>query len=178
MSLNLIFKIALLIVIYFSLSACAAISPEKCKTADWYNLGYSDGQNGAKRDRVNDYTQACAEVNIKVNIEKWQTGYEKGNQIYCTPENGYRIGRAGQTYNGVCLSQAFVKNYNKGKRQYDIAAEINELENRIYDLKEQYRTEPNEDIKREIRHDIRDLERRLDLLRVPQVLYEVMHNTN
>lgn len=163
-----------LIFVYLTLNGCAAISPEKCKTADWYNLGFSDGQSGLKRDRVNDYSQACAEVNINVNIQRWQAGYEKGNQMYCTPENGYRVGRAGQTYNGVCLSEGFVKNYNKGKRQYDIAAEISALENRIYRLKEQYRNEPNEDIKREIRHDIRDLERQIDRLRVPQVLYEVM----
>ena len=174
MTLSTLYKTASLAVIYLSLSACAAISPEKCKTADWYNLGYSDGQSGYKRSRVNDYRQTCAEVNVDVNTKKWQEGYEQGNKVYCTPENGYRIGRAGQTYNGVCLNESFVKNYNKGKRQYDIDEEIKKLEDRLYRLKEQYRNETNDDIKREIRHDIRDLEREIDRLRIPQVIYQVV----
>ena len=60
MTLQNVYKPASLALIYLLLSACAAISPEKCKTADWFNLGYSDGQSGYKRNRINEYRQTCA----------------------------------------------------------------------------------------------------------------------
>lgn len=174
MALSFKSQSALLVCLFILLQGCAAISPEQCQTADWYNLGYGDGQSGHKRDRVNDYRQECAKVNIQVDSMKWQKGYEQGITIYCAPENGYRIGRDGQSYQGVCINEAFVRNYNKGKRQYEIDQEIDQLEDQIRNLKDDLRKEINEDIKREIRRDIRDLEREIDRLRIPQIIYEVV----
>ncbi len=166
-------KLVLLVSITLLLQACASISPDECQTADWYNLGYGDGQSGYKRDRVNDYAQECSKVNIQVNIEQWQQGYEQGNQMYCAPENGYRLGRDGQSYHGVCFNQQFVQNYNAGKRQYEIDREIQDLKQQIANLKEKLHHEQNDDIKREIRHDIRYLKREIDRLRIPQIIYEI-----
>ena len=163
-----------LILLPIALAGCSSMSPERCQTADWYNQGFSDGQKGHQRDKVNDYRQDCAVANIQVNTTRWQEGYEKGNLAYCVPENGYRIGKNGQTYRGVCKNKAFLTQYNKGYRQYEIKQEILTLDRRIDCLMHALRYEKDEYKRREIHYQIRELQRDLDRLRYPRLFLDLV----
>lgn len=94
------------------LTQCSSLDLNQCQNSDWFSLGLQDGNNGAHASRINDYAEDCAEFGIRVNHSDWREGYLKGLQNYCQPENGYRVGLAGEGYAGVCSSNAFVEQYN------------------------------------------------------------------
>ncbi|MBC8798109.1 DUF2799 domain-containing protein [Shewanella algae] len=127
------------------LTQCSSLDLNQCQNSDWFSLGLQDGNNGAHASRINDYAEDCAEFGIRVNHSDWREGYLKGLQNYCQPENGYRVGLAGEGYAGVCSSNAFVEQYNAGYRQYQLNKRADEIHNRL----------------RQIDYEIRDLDQKL-----------------
>lgn len=120
------------------LSGCATMTPEECQVADWQAIGYNDGQNGYDSSRLNAYEKDCGEAGFSVDRKAWQHGQQLGLKLYCAPENGYRVGLAGETYHGVCASEQFVKQYNLGHQTYQrnerikkIDAELEELDRQL-----------------------------------------------
>lgn len=124
-------KILLLLVLVIS-SSCATLSEDECKSSDWYDLGLMNGKTG--RNLLSSHTKACSEYGIKPDISKYNKGMEQGLQSYCTPENGYREGVAGKSYQRVCpirLEVNFLKKYKLGKKIHDNLAELRRLEGDI-----------------------------------------------
>lgn len=117
-----------------SLTQCNSLSQQECTSSDWYHLGVNDGNRGASTQRVNQYQQACSDYQLKVDVAQWQQGYQQGLLRYCLPENGYRVGLAGERYYGVCDDALFVERYNQGKQQYDIKQRLDEINERIYSI--------------------------------------------
>lgn len=124
-------KILLLLLLIVSTS-CATLSEDECKSSDWHTLGLSNGKEG--RNLLSSHTKACAEYAIKPDISKYNKGLELGLQSYCTPENGYREGVAGKSYQRVCpirLEVDFLKKYKIGKKIYDHLSELRRLESDV-----------------------------------------------
>ena len=122
---------ALVLPVFFA--GCAAMSDTECRIGDWYGAGLKDGQAG-KTSQLAAYAEACQKVGVTTNLTQYNQGREQGLLSYCTPQNGYRVGRDGAGYAGVCspaLQAAFLPQYELGRQQFMLARDIAALENRL-----------------------------------------------
>lgn len=120
------------------LSACATLSEGECMTADWYQIGRLDGNEGYPRSRLFDHHEACAAYGIRPDNDAYYEGREAGLSNYCTPHNGFIEGRAGKQYRNVCSATTerdFLEEYRKGLALYNVNEEIEDVE-RAIDRKE------------------------------------------
>lgn len=125
-------KLALSITAVALLAGCSAMSVEECKTADWYMVGTIDGQNGVPASRVSDYVEDCTEeAGVRVDHAAWYAGYDLGLAYYCVADNGYRIGRSGLAYYGVCENPMFIEQYNQGQKEYGIEQRIMKIDQEL-----------------------------------------------
>ncbi|MDE0095331.1 MAG: DUF2799 domain-containing protein [Gammaproteobacteria bacterium] len=106
-----------------AISGCVAMSEEECRSADWRTVGYEDGARGIQR--ISDYRQACAKAGVVPDLDAYLHGLDEGLAVYCRPARGYRTGRSGRLYGGVCpedLEPGFLDAYSVGRRVH--AAEV------------------------------------------------------
>jgi hypothetical protein len=155
--------LALLTLLALSLSGCATLSEGECRTANWQQLGRIDGSQGQPRARLFEHAKACADYGIRPDPEAYHRGRERGLLDYCTPANGYREGRRGATYRGVCpalLEGNFLENYRQGQAIHQVESELEELERRIARI--EHRLDDEEvilDRRRELHGELRSLYR-------------------
>lgn len=169
------------------LNGCATLSEEQCLIGDWYGIGVSDGAAGYSYDRLSDHTEACAEHGVLPNSRLYEDGRQEGLRSFCTPQVGFREGRQGDGYAGVCPSHLegdFLAGYSDGRivhaaqQVYNAAyGDHSSYQQQAYNLEGQIRTEENAlgaaDLTDEQRQAIRqrlrrlrdDRERALDLAR-------------
>lgn len=148
-----------------ALGGCATLSKGECLTANWYLIGRNDGAHGYERARLYEHRQACMQYGVWPNAKAYYVGRRKGLASYCTTRNGFREGRAGNPYRGVCPAsseQAFLRGYRKGSALHEVASEIDEvqseidsLESRLYD--DETDDESRDDIRDRIRSRLREL---------------------
>ncbi len=116
------------------LTACATMSKEECKLADWNLKGVDDASQGFPLDRVIEHGKACARVDIVPDMRAYRKGHGKGARLYCIPEKGYSEGRKGAVYNNICpadLEITFLQAYRDGQELYKIEQNINRFTNQI-----------------------------------------------
>ena len=87
------------------LSACATLNESECQTVDWKQLGDSDGSKGHGQTRIAQHTKACEKHGIAVQTAAYNDGWRAGISRYCTPQNGFNIGRRGASHAGTCPSE-------------------------------------------------------------------------
>lgn len=108
----------------FVLQGCVPhMTQEECQQTDWYHIGSRDGSEGRDPRDLQPAIQNCAKFKLSVNIKRYQEGWRNGTQVYCQPDNGYRLGTQGQYYGNVCpsdLRPAFQQAWHKGLRAYCI----------------------------------------------------------
>lgn len=100
---------------------CASMSEEECLVADWRALGYEDGAAGRTVAQLGERRQACAEYGVRPDTGAYRAGRSEGLRLYCTEQRGFRLGRSGRTYNGVCpagLEAPFLHAYQAGRDIY------------------------------------------------------------
>ena len=116
-----------LLLTFALLAGCASLSPEEqaaaCRDTDWQRFGENDGRLGvATRMRANKF-QACADVGQPVDLAAYQAGRQLGLEVYCTVENGYRVGYEGRRYNDVCPPTSepdFLQGLAQGRKERPI----------------------------------------------------------
>ncbi len=157
------------------LSGCASMSPEECQTANWQTVGYNDGKAGLEQSKVSDYIEDCGDAGVSVDHKAWQHGQKLGNKVYCAPENGYRVGVAGNTYRGVCANEQFVKQYRLGYEIYERKQRLNEIKTELESIDVQLKY--NDHLESDQRKDLKDKRKQLvneraTLLRSSNVTYQ------
>ncbi|WP_346837241.1 DUF2799 domain-containing protein [Microbulbifer sp. SAOS-129_SWC] len=118
------------------LGGCAGMSEEECMVADWHALGFEDGAAGAQVAQLSRRRQACADYGVRPDTEAYRAGRSEGLRLYCTEQRGYRSGRAGQTYTGVCpanLEGPFLNAYQAGRDLYLAQHAVDEVAAAIHD---------------------------------------------
>lgn len=106
-----------------ALGSCASMSAEQCRAGDWSGQGYSDGAAGLTMSRLGEHAEACVKHGIAPDDASYRAGREQGLIQYCTPDRGFREGRTGSTYAGVCpsyLEADFVPAYQDGQIVYQV----------------------------------------------------------
>lgn len=122
------------------LGGCATMNESECLNADWQVIGLADGAAGRLPSYIQKHQSACAKHNVTPDLVAYRQGHAEGLHEYCTNENGFRIGRSGAGYNGVCpedLAQPFLDGYDVGREFYVAVSAINETEATIRSHKKQ-----------------------------------------
>jgi hypothetical protein len=139
------------------LAGCATLSPEQCRNADWRQIGFADGANGASAARINDHAKACAETGVRPDLDGYLRGREQGLVNYCRPENGFAVGRGGNVPNAAdCpegMKPAFMDQYRRGQEIHLLESDLAQRRARIYENNNRMRRD-NERINR-IREELR-----------------------
>lgn len=168
-----------LLVLLAPLAGCATLSEGECRTADWFLIGRQDGAHGQERSRLYEHHEACAEYGLRPDAQAYYAGRREGLLRYCTPLNGFREGRDGNHYGGVCppqLEPAFLVGYRDGRRLHDAAEAVDEIEDEIDDIEDELEDEDLDVEERErLRAELRDLryayrERYRELIRLEERL--------
>ena len=126
-------------------SGCAVISENECQAGLWYERGIEDGARGRSQATVYEIAQKCHEYGVRADTAAWMRGHEEGVEQYCTPENGFVVGRRGRDYEGVCTgptADLFLANYERGLAVYQAEQQYAALANRYEQVeREVYRVE-------------------------------------
>ena len=145
--------------------------------ADWYDIGLRDGMKGYKRARLDSHREACSEHGINPDRRAYYLGRDEGLARYCTPQNALQQGKQNQYYRQVCppeIERVFLIAFEIGKEIYRVENDIRKTETNI-DKKEQEldKAGKNDKLRRQLREEIRELDRELRLLRMERDhLYE------
>lgn len=133
------------------LNGCATLSEEQCAVGDWYGIGQSDGNSGYSHQRLEEHIEACQRHGVTPDHVQYEQGRRAGLRSYCTPERGFRAGRMGNSYGGVCpaeLERDFLAGYSDGQivyaaqGAYDAAQnDYNRHQQAARDLESRIRTE-------------------------------------
>ncbi len=112
-------------------TGCASgLSKDECRLADWYAIGYEDGVQGLSDSRIGKHRKACSKHGVVTNFENYRRGWDEGVRRFCHSSNGYRQGRNGSEYNGVCppsLEPDFLDAYNQGHKLYRLESEVRHI---------------------------------------------------
>ena len=120
------------------IGSCAPISEDQCRSGDWGSIGLADGKKGRYASILNEYAETCAEFGVSPVRDIYLQARDAGLQFYCTPDNAYRVGRAGDRLNSVCapsLMPSLRTAFERGEKYHEIEEEIDRLEGRIDTLR-------------------------------------------
>lgn len=103
------------------LTGCATLNEQECRTRTPAQLGLNDGKQGYGLWRLDRHVSSCARYGITLDRNAYLEAYRQGIALYCTPDNGERVGAHGESYEGVCpkdVEPAFLARYRPAYRQY------------------------------------------------------------
>ena len=138
--LKSLIMMSLSVLTLFAISACSTLSEEECKIADWTDIGRRDGEKGHKYDRFYSHVKACKEYGVTPDSTTYKNGRTQGLKVFCTPENGRRVGESGSGYNRVCpknMERGFLSQYKIGKKIYVLRRDIRKISNEIETIEKQ-----------------------------------------
>lgn len=175
-------RIILLITWLSCIAGCASMNEAECRNADWRMIGLEDGMAGLSRAKIGDHRQACAKHNMTPDLDAYNNGHREGVISFCTEANGYKFGRSGGSYSGVCpedLRDEFLLGFQQGKKLHKVEQELRELvssikrsETRIKAIQKELleaeeqliSDESTEDARRSLLEEVKQLEKELEEL--------------
>lgn len=148
------------------LSGCATLSETECISGNWQQIGYKDGKYGRDSDYILKHESACAEYDVRVDREAYESGRVKGLNLYCTADNGFNRGNTGSYPNPSC--KAGYPDYDDGyydgllERRDRLQHQLGEAHHEHDVLTEvQRRVKDEEEIER-VNHELEDLDDDID----------------
>jgi hypothetical protein len=124
------YRLALCLVAAALASGCATLNKSECRKADWEMIGLEDGAKGHPLTYIGNHRKACAEYGVKPDLDQYSIGHQAGLTRFCTPDNGFKQGRAGRGYNNVCpaeLEGQFLAGYDTGRELHELKSEIDQM---------------------------------------------------
>jgi len=93
------------------------------------------GDNPGSKVYVRNKVKACAEVGIRPNLDEYLRGRSQGLFSYCQPENGFVIGRRGESENAAdcpaSMRFAFLDQYRHGQEIHLIESDLEQRRSRL-----------------------------------------------
>jgi len=142
--------LALAAIVTVAMAGCATTTmrEEKCAGADWYAIGVDDGRAGYPVERIAEHRKACARANVEPDELRYLQGRRAGMAQYCQPD------------------ATFDRNH---RAAYDVGTLRKEMEaNRsaaAWREAEIRGDNASDSRKSNLRNEVRDLDRRRDVLR-------------
>lgn len=147
-------------------AACSSMSEKQCRSVSWPERGERDAYDGQSRERIASYQDACSEFGIPPDASAYNAGYAKGLALYCTPQRGYAIGKAGGSYRRTCPPEsepAFLQGYDTGKALHTEQRRLKDLERQIRDAEKDLKEAATSEERDTLRRKIRDLDEETSL---------------
>ena len=116
------------------LAGCTTMTKEQCLAGAWGEKGYQDGLSGYRSSRMDDHAQDCAKYGVAPNPSAYLSARNDGLRTYCTWESGFRQGRQGNSYGGVCSpaeERDFLPAYEDGRRIYVVEQAVSSAESAL-----------------------------------------------
>ena len=116
------------------LAGCTTMTKDQCLAGAWGEKGYQDGVSGYRPSRLDDHAQACAKFGVEANPSAYLAARDDGLRTYCTWESGFRQGRQGNSYGGVCApaeERDFLPAYEDGRRIYEVEQAVSSAESAL-----------------------------------------------
>lgn len=110
-----------------ALAGCATMSEDECASADWRAVGVRDGSRGETLVMGERRASACARHGFAMHWEDYEAGRQEGLAVYCVPANGFALGDAGRSYDGVCRGHdeaAFLAAWEEGHTRHAFRSAI------------------------------------------------------
>ena len=131
-------RLAALSVVSLLSWGCAShsLSEHQCLAGDWQTVGFNDGANGVDHTALLRHQEACGRFQVVPDRVTYLAGWNEGIARYCTADNGFAIGRAGQSLRRVCpesMSADFQLAYDDGRAIFDAERRVRQLERSIND---------------------------------------------
>jgi hypothetical protein len=117
-----------------ALAACAAMTEEQCRGADWRAVGVADGAEGRGPERLEAHRRACAPASVTPDARAWEAGRQEGLRLYCRPAKAYDVARRGGAIRAVCTSAELERMqaaYDWGREYWRLELEIEDLRSEI-----------------------------------------------
>lgn len=124
------YRLTLCLVAAALVSGCATLNKSECRKADWEMIGLEDGAKGHPLTYIGNHRKACAEYRVKPDLDQYRIGHQAGLSRFCTPDNGFKQGRAGRGYDNVCpaeLEDQFLAGYDTGHELHELKSEIDHM---------------------------------------------------
>ncbi|MES2582485.1 MAG: DUF2799 domain-containing protein [Pseudomonadota bacterium] len=158
------FALLLLLLASLLLAGCESMSPTECKVADWGRVGHADGTRGESDRRIADYTEDCGKVGVIPNAQLYRYGWDQGIVNFCTPANGWREGLQGNFGKAsVCQGQAgfagFSRYLDAGLQVHNTQAQMQRNGRESERLQRRLEESKNDEEKKNIRNDLRHIDR-------------------
>ena len=105
-----------------SSSSNTSITKTNCGSMDWFEYGRRDGSKGAPKEQIDSYRKLCGNEFDSSSETLYVNGRNSGLVEYCSPQNGFEIGRMGAAYLYVCpslMEPAFINEMRRGQRIRD-----------------------------------------------------------
>jgi len=126
----MITRVFIIVLLFIFMNGCATLSKEDCTKGNWFSIGKEDGKYGRTNDYIDKHVEACSEYKVEPNFITYEKGRNEGLKIYCTPHNGFKLGKNLDVYNGVCpdkLKDSFLTTYVAGVEYAKNYLEENEV---------------------------------------------------
>lgn len=120
-------QVVLLVLSTLFLFSCAGFDKnlkQQCETKNWSAEGQADALAGklAGSELLN---KCISKFKTPATNEEYMTGYEQGQQQFCTFDYGLYVGRQGRDYNKTCtpsIEASFLAGYSQGKLEFEYIA--------------------------------------------------------
>jgi hypothetical protein len=123
-----------MVILAAALIGCSTLSKNECLQANWYELGWRDGNLGKPRSLFQGHADACVKHNVRAEKAEYFRGRDDGLKNFCTYDNGFSQGRYGKSYNYVCppdLEAPFLAGFSSGRKVYNYNRKVVALEKRL-----------------------------------------------
>jgi hypothetical protein len=125
----------------FTLIGCSSMNEKQCHTADWRLIGYEDGLAGHSSLQLKQHREACAKHGISPDLDQYLTGHREGLVVYCRPTKAFNLGRAGQSYPGICpteMEDSLRPAYRDGAKVYKYHSKVQKVQQRLTAKRNQF----------------------------------------
>lgn len=158
------------------LGGCAAVTKEQCVAGDWSELGKAHASVGKPANHLDEVVKSCGKHGITPNTEAYMSGWNRGLQNYCTPLNGFTLGKQNKQKSPICpprMGAGFNQAYQLGyviwsarNRVERAETEVRSHEMRVDELEESLSglncKDKKKDERKECRKERKKLRHRLD----------------
>lgn len=122
------------VILAAALMGCASLSKNECLQANWYELGWRDGNQGTPRSLFQKHADACAKHSVRAEKTEYFRGRDDGLINFCNYDKGFSQGKSGNSYHYVCppnLEASFLAGFNKGRKVYEYNRKVITLEKKL-----------------------------------------------